>query len=152
MEWGPDARKLLESGAPCRVRIPPQFDDDEYDAIFRTLYTYRNYVLLNDEVSETTSVRGTRDFRRLLKLGRELGIGVQNGSQRPADLPRDCTAQAEWIIMFRLPLEDDRIRLAKTGLGELALKPLKEHHYLLYRQGWDVPILYPPWPGRPIPA
>lgn len=51
-------------------------------------------------------------LRAYLTQGRARGRAFLASVQRPANVPRDVFAQAEWFYMFDLPLEDDRKTMA----------------------------------------
>lgn len=150
-EWSAKTRRALADGSPVRVRIPPLLEIAEYDRLYYELYhKYTDYLLVLDEVGETTTQQGTRDFRRLYKLGRTKGIGIHAGVQEPAFVPSVVFSQAIWIVMFTLPTPIHRERMAKTGIGAAALTPLKKWWYYTYRIGWTAPRLHPPWPAPPV--
>lgn len=52
------------------------------------------------------------EYSRCIKTGRERGVGVWNGSQRPKDIPSPIFTEAEHFAVFRLQWQADRMKVA----------------------------------------
>lgn len=53
------------------------------------------------------------EYSRCIKTGRERGVGVWNGSQRPKDIPSAVFTEAEHFAVFRLQWSMDRIKVSQ---------------------------------------
>lgn len=135
--------RLLERGRAVRVRV---HDDGEALDWMGRAYHAGGTVVYIDEVVLLVP-QGTRspiELQQIWRAGRERGVGGWVATQRPSWLPRELLSEAEWSVMFRLKLEDDRKTMAKDGgLGDVALQPITdEHGFLISRVNWEKPQYY----------
>jgi hypothetical protein len=74
-------------------------------------------------------------FGRCITRGRELGVTVWSGSQRPAGIPKICLTESETSFVFFLKSIDDRKRVsADTGLDPDAIFALDKHYFYVVHQ------------------
>lgn len=100
------------------------------DAFFRWVYDRRNCTLYVDELMGCT--RGDvfpPYYGACLTRGRELGIEVWSGTQRPKNIPQVSMSEAEHAFIFPLRMPQDRVRVS-----EVANIPLQRLQYLRKRQ------------------
>lgn len=85
--------------------------------------------LINPKTTRIDPVLG-----RLIRTGREKGVGVWTGSQRPKDIPSAVFTEAEHVISFNLTFEADRQKVASfTADGMLpAIERLGPHEFAYY--------------------
>lgn len=70
------------------------------------------------------------EYSRCIKTGRERGVGVWNGSQRPKDIPSAVFTEAEHFAIFRLQWSADRDKVASFTSDHIA-----RHLAQLQREG-----------------
>lgn len=119
----------------------PEVNPQMADIFFHWAYLHRKGMLvICDEV--TSVVHGASIpfwlFACLTK-GREKGIAVWVGSQRPALVPLVAFSEANCLFTFRLQMDEDRKRVAKmVGMQDsdtLATLPFRQYFY--YRTGLE---------------
>ena len=59
------------------------------------------------------------EYSRCIKTGRERGVGVWSGSQRPKDIPSAVFTEAEHFAIFRLQWSSDRHKVAEFTADEI---------------------------------
>jgi DNA helicase HerA-like ATPase len=67
------------------------------------------------------------EYSRCIKTGRERGVGVWNGSQRPKDIPSAVFTEAEHFCVFRLQWSLDRVKVGQFTSDEIG-SHLEELH------------------------
>lgn len=77
------------------------------------------------------------EYGRAIKTGREKGLAVWSGSQRPKELPSPIFTESEHIFCFRLTYDDDRAKVASFTTDEMhdyvrALKTRARKHDCVY--------------------
>lgn len=134
-------------GKPGRLRVlPPVVDNPEswYEALFERLYSYGNLTVYIDEAYAVVppGARPGKWLSALYTRGRERGIGVWAATQRPTWIPLFLLSEAEWLITFRLNLEDDRRRMAMISGEQVLAKIPDEHGFWLYEVAGQTPRYY----------
>lgn len=123
-------------GQPGRFRILPPIVDNPlvwYEELFERLYGYGNLTLYIDEAYEVADGnRIGKWLKALYTRGRELGIGVWAATQRPTGIPLFLISESEWIILFRMNLQDDRRRIASIAGDEVMQRIPDPHGFWLY--------------------
>lgn len=119
-------------GADLRLRlIPPVTDDPEgwYESQFAELYEIGEHTLYIDEAYAVVppGARPGKYLNALYTRGRERGIGVWASTQRPTWIPLFLISEADWLVVFRLNLLDDRKRIASIA-GPNILRPVPNPH------------------------
>ena len=75
-------------------------------------------------VDEATLILGTRAARhplgKAIRTGRERGIGVWTGTQRPKEIPSYVFTEAEHILSFRLQYKADREKVVEFSGDQMA--------------------------------
>lgn len=99
-------------------RLPPQFRyvirSDDLDGIGTQLAGFEDYYLYIDELYAVfpSPAKMLPAWRSLWTRGREAGIGVWAGVQRPVSIPLVTLSEAEHYFVFRLILREDRDRMS----------------------------------------
>lgn len=142
LDWSRFAR-----GKPGRFRILAPIVDHQaewYESLFARLYGYGELTIYIDEayaVAQTS--KPGKWLTALYTRGRELGIGVWAATQRPTWIPLFLLSEADWLLTFRLNLEEDRRRMA-TIAGNYVLKRIPDQHgFWLYHVEDEKPVYYP---------
>jgi hypothetical protein len=119
----------------------PEVNPVAAEIFFKWCYQHKKGMLvICDEV--TSVVHGASIpfwlFACLTK-GREKGIAVWVGSQRPALVPLVAFSEANCLFTFRLQMDEDRKRVAKmVGMHDSdALSTLPFHNFYYYRTGLE---------------
>lgn len=142
-----DLRRFDRGGVGRYRVLPPITESAElwYEQLFERCYDTGNLTVYIDEAYAVTPP-GSKPSRWLTALytrGRERGIGVWCSTQRPTWIPLFLISEADWIISFRLNIDDDRKRIASMA-GSEVLQPINhEHGFWLYHVGDDKPYYYP---------
>ncbi len=79
-------------------------------------------------------------MRACVTCGRELGIGMITGTQRPRGIDLRLMTEAEIFISFDLRHRDDRKRMAEMGGDEFMERPPK-HAFWMWKAGQQHPTL-----------
>lgn len=121
-----------------KVIYKPTFEDIQdnkgavINAFFRWVYERENCTLYVDELS--LIARGDdypRYFGVCLQQGRELGIEVISGSQRPMWIPQIAMSEAEHLYCFYLKLAQDRNRIEQlAGIPSKEIEGLAKQEFL----------------------
>lgn len=119
----------------ARVRITAPISRKEWEYYFAVIYGLRNVTVYVDELYGVTPPVAGEWLQALYTRGRELGIGVWAAMQRPVFVPKFVFSEAEWKIMFRLELDDDKEFMAKNVFGPIAREELYNHQFLVKRAG-----------------
>lgn len=134
-------------GANGRFRILPPVVDDPvawYEELFERIYGYGNVTLYIDEAYAVVppGARPGKWLSALYTRGRERGIGVWAATQRPAWIPLFLLSEADWLIIFRLNLAEDRKRISSVA-GERVLARIPDQHgFWLYHVEDETPQYY----------
>lgn len=81
-------------------------------------------------------------IQALYTRGRELGIGVWSGTQRPTWAPLVMFSEAEWFVVFQLLLEEDRRRVAGFFGEEAEARIPDRHGFWLFHISWPRPYYF----------
>ncbi len=110
------------------------------DSFFRWVFERENTTLYVDELSMIS--RGDDfpfHYGACLTQGRELGIEVISGSQRPTWIPQIAMSEAEHIYCFKLKMFMDRQRIERlTSIPEEKIAQLSKRDFLYAPQDGDV--------------
>lgn len=71
-------------------------------------------------------------FQRVARNGRERGVALISGSQRPRKIPVEILTEMTRLYMFELDNKDDKDRVKEMGVPELTYVPTGFQFYL-----WD---------------
>lgn len=92
-----------------------------WNELFYQVWQAGNRILYVDEV--TLVNQSTRimlpEYSRCVKTGRERGLGVWSGSQRPKDIPSPVFTEAEHFCIFRLQWKADREKVSSFTSDEI---------------------------------
>lgn len=145
-DWNERIARDYARGKPARIRVlPPGPDDDPYTywlPFLRWFYESGNGTLYIDEIYGVTPPgrQPSPELTAIYTRGRELGLGCFAASQRPSWVPLFMLSEAEWILTFRLLLEEDRRRMAAI-CGPALLEPVRDPYgYYLFNTQWDTPV------------
>jgi hypothetical protein len=113
---GKDAPVTLYRPSPYRQKA------EDWNSLFEKLFHFDGRLLVYiDELyalEPLFSIRrldsGVNWFNAYLTRGRALGKGAILVAQRPVNIPRNVIAQANYFMMFDLPVEEDRAVMAGT--------------------------------------
>lgn len=119
----------------ARIRINAPVNREEWELYFSILYTLRNVTIYIDELYGVTPPIAGQWLQALYTRGRELGIGVWASMQRPVFVPKFVFSEADWKILFRLELDDDREYMARNVFGPIAKNELYNHQFLIKKSG-----------------
>lgn len=97
----------------------------------RMVYTDEVYLIMSGSTSP-------KWLTACITCGRELGVGMINGSQRPVGVDRRIYTESETIVAFRLRHEDDQKLISKV-MGTYG-QP-EGHSFWIRRDGWKQPRL-----------
>jgi len=132
-----DFDSLQESDEERLIYTPPlreTLDANLQDAFFQWIYDRRFTRLYIDEAS---ALRGGTNpsyhLQACLCRGRERGIGVLTGTQRPARVPLILMSEAEHFYIFRLNMLVDRQRVWEmTGISVDEQTDLSQYEFYYY--------------------
>jgi DNA helicase HerA-like ATPase len=128
-----------------RVIFRPPFEAPEYamrtlDKFFRWVYLRGHCTVYIDETFAVT--RGNlyvEHYGACLTRGREKGIEVWSGTQRPMDIPQIAISEAEHAYVFKLRLPQDRAKVEATaGIPQDQVMALQKRQFLYSEQAGDV--------------
>lgn len=128
-------RRLIEN-KPVRTRVVynPQYTlQENWNDILETVYLSGNCTIYIDELY-TVVPPGKNPNNYLTGIwtrGRELNIGGWASTQRPASIPFIVITESEFFFMFRLLMEEDKIRMS-TFMGKSVLEPIKDKYGFYY--------------------
>lgn len=124
-----------------RPTYAESIDDDARNRFWEWIYQRGNTTAYADEISAIT--RGDNDYPfhlgACLVRGRELGVEVWSGTQRPTKIPQVILSESEHVYAFKLRLPQDRERVeALTGIDRDDIAALRKQNFLYSRQGEEV--------------
>src|SRR5437016_4132456 len=94
---------------------------DDYNAVYRWAYRRGNILIYTDEAFLVHHGPYAPDYlRNCVTCGRELGIGMITGTQRPRGIDLRVMTESEVFYAFQLRHRDDRRRIAEM-IGEEAM-------------------------------
>lgn len=115
-----------------RIQSPVTSDlESWYDDLFGYLYECGELTIYIDEAYAVTppGQKPGKWLSACYTRGREKGIGVWSSTQRPAWIPLFMLSEADWFLVFRLSLEQDRKRIAALA-GDSVMAPIPDPHGL----------------------
>jgi ABC-type oligopeptide transport system ATPase subunit len=130
-------RKARESHVVFRPDYAQVRDADSVDRFWAWVFKRGNTTAYADEVTDFCPGPMVYPFQfgRCITRGRELGVTVWSGSQRPAGIPKICLTESETTFVFFLKSIDDRKRVADdTGLDSKAIFDLDKHYFYVVHQ------------------
>jgi hypothetical protein len=110
------------------------------DSFFRWVFERENTTLYVDELSMIASGDDYPfHYGACLTQGRELGIEVISGTQRPTWIPQIAMSEAEHVYCFKLKLFADRQRIERlTSIPEEKISQLQKRDFLYAPQDGDI--------------
>lgn len=107
--------------------------------LWEFLYKRGNTTIYNDETAATT--KGDTYpyyFGACLMRGRECGVELWSGTQRPSRIPMIVLSESEHVYAFNLRLPQDRERIESiTGIDRDLLFSLPKQHFFYSQQDAD---------------
>lgn len=144
-EWDRRTAKAIRRGAGFRVRIPHHGGKDPWRAYLEAFYRGGNAMLYIDEMNGVVPPRTgvvPDELNAIYTRGRELGLGAWSASQRPAWIPLEVMSEAQWFVLFRVLLDEDRKRMAGL-MGPQVLTPIEDDFGFWVRHvSWREPRYY----------
>lgn len=108
-----------------------------YNEVYEWAYRKGNILVYTDEVYLVMDRSiSPKWLTNCITCGRELGVGMINGSQRPVGVDRRIYTESETIVAFRLRHEDDQKLISKV-MGTMG-QP-EGHSFYVRRDGWPEP-------------
>lgn len=105
------------------IRVPWEDEPEGWDDVLNEIYEEGNRLVYVDEATLLVPTRAARHpLGKLIRTGRERGIGVWTGTQRPKEIPSYVFTESEHILSFRLQFKDDRDKVSQFS-GD-AMSPL----------------------------
>lgn len=113
----------------------------DYDEVYKWCYRRQDLMIYTDEAFLVHHGSYAPDWlRACVTCGRELGIGMITGTQRPRGIDLRLMTEAEIFLSFELRHKDDRRRMAEMGGEEFLVRPPK-HAFWVWRAGDRNPVL-----------
>lgn len=113
----------------------------DYDEVYQWCYRRQGIMVYTDEAFLVHHGSYAPDWlRACVTCGRELGIGMITGTQRPRGIDLRLMTEAEIFVAFDLRHRDDRKRMAEMGGDEFMERPPK-HAFWVWRAGDQHPSL-----------
>lgn len=113
----------------------------DYDEVYRWCYRRQQIMVYTDEAFLVHHGSFAPDWlRACVTCGRELGIGMITGTQRPRGIDLRLLTEAEIFLAFELRHREDRKRMAEMGGEEFMRRP-PEHAFWVWRAGDRMPKL-----------
>lgn len=114
---------------------------DDYNAVYRWAYKRGDILVYTDEAFLVHRGSHSPDYlRNCCTCGRELGIGMITGTQRPTGIDLRIMTEAEVFYCFQLRHRDDRKRMAEM-MGEEVMTDPEEHAFWFWRAGMKGPSI-----------
>lgn len=117
-----------------QYRPAPEYQTfDWWETVYRWIFDRKHTMVYTDEVYLVQSNRMIPDsYRACVTSGRERGIGMIHGTQRPRGIDQRLVSESEHFWMFHLRNRDDRARMAEM-MDETVLTAAQGHSF--YYQG-----------------
>ena len=107
----------------------------DYDEVYKWAYRRGDLMIYTDEAFLVHHGSYAPDWlRACVTCGRELGIGMITGTQRPRGIDLRLMTEAEIFLSFELRHRDDRRRMAEMGGEEFLIRPPR-HAFWIWRAG-----------------
>lgn len=127
-----------------RVIYAPRYeelsDSEQVNDFFRWVYDRHNCTVYVDELAGVTSGDSyPYYYGACLMRGRELGVEVWSGSQRPTRIPQIAMSEAEHVYCFKLKMTQDRQRMESLAeIPQEKIAALPKQHFLYAPQDGGV--------------
>jgi hypothetical protein len=127
-----------------KIIYKPTYDDlqneEKINQFFRWVYDRNNTTLYVDELAGIANGNNyPYYYGACLMRGREKGIEVFSGTQRPIDIPQVAISESEHVYCFRLRLPQDRQKIANTaGIPIEMIAGLSKRQFLYAPQDGDI--------------
>lgn len=110
------------------------------DSFFKWVYDRRHCTLYVDELASVTEGNlFPFHYGACLMRGREMGVEVISGTQRPTSIPQIAMSEAEHHYIFKLILPQDRQRIESiTGIPVERIAALSKRQFLYAPQGGEI--------------
>lgn len=125
----------------------PEYEDtvgergeENSERLWDWLYRRGGTTIYNDETAATTSGNiYPYGFGAVLMRGREYGLELWSGTQRPTFIPSIVLSESEHVYAFRLRLEKDRERLeALASISRRRIERLQKQEFLYAPQSGEI--------------
>lgn len=128
-DWSSTIVEKLPVQLPARFRYVLRSDD--LDQVGDQLASFEDYYLYIDELYAVfpSPAKMLPAWRSLWTRGREAGIGIWAGVQRPVSIPLVTLSEAEHYFVFRLNLREDRDRMSAVCGVTIPLLPRYAFRY-----------------------
>ncbi len=139
----PSALRSLGSRAEFIQYRPDELHQsvDDYNEVYKWCYRRGGIYVYTDEAFLVHHGSYAPDWlRACVTCGRELGIGMMHGTQRPRGIDLRLMTEAEIFVSFELRHRDDRKRMAEMGGDEFLERPPK-HAFWAWKAGWQTPVM-----------
>lgn len=141
----PDELEHYGNGGCPKLQYRPLVGEhdtaDEYNRVYWYLFARRNTFIYTDEVFLIQRGLYIPDgMRACITAGRQRGIGMLHGAQRPAGIDRRLLTESEHFYVFELRSEDDRKRMAEMMPRTVVDEPAQGHNF--YYQGPGANLQY----------
>lgn len=128
--------KAKESLLLYRPDYAESMDEDAQSRVWEWIYRRGGTTAYMDELTAVT--RGDIypfHYGSCMVRGREYGIEVWSGTQRPTKIPQVTLSESEHCFVFALRLPQDRERVeAFTGVNRREIADLRKHEFLYSHQ------------------
>ena len=114
---------------------------DDYNEVYRWAYRRGDILIYTDEAFLVHHGSFAPDYlRNCCTCGRELGIGMITGTQRPRGIDLRIMTEAEVFYAFNLRHRDDKRRMAEM-MGEEVMAQPQTHAFWFWRAGMEGPAV-----------
>lgn len=133
-----ELRRLRKSVTHIQYRPDERhLNVSSYDEVYHWCYRRQDIMVCTDEAFLVHKGSYAPDWlRACVTCGRELGIGMITGTQRPRGIDLRLFTEAEVFISFDLRHKDDRKRVAEMAGEEFLERPPK-HAFWYWRAGME---------------
>lgn len=117
------------------IRVPFDNEYERWADSIERIWRDGNRILYIDEATLITKTRTILpEYGKAIRTGRERGIGVWSGTQRPKEIPSVIFTEAEHFFVFQLTYKPDRDKVVSfTGDGmEPFYAMAKDHNFVYY--------------------
>jgi hypothetical protein len=126
----------MQSKARHYTRLQYRPDEEyqnigDWERVYRWLFDAKNRLIYTDEVKLVQQGRDITDgMRACVTSGRERGIGMLHGTQRPRGIDTRLLTESEHFYVFRLRNPQDRDYMAEMAEAEeIKRSPVAGHHF-----------------------
>src|SRR5574337_1208442 len=148
LDWTPEYRIVrtlrelfdLDVERDARIIMRPSYadmmDGEFLEEFFDYIYRRRNTTVYVDELAAVSTATIFPDaLGACIMRGREHGIEVWAGCQRPSRVPLIALSESENVYAFRLKMPDDRKRIQEVcGIDDDEIAALRKRFFLFASQ------------------